>query len=77
MSTSETPGGDTADAAETLWFALCVAPDEGIGIAELMRITGMSRPTLYRYLAQLRPGGPRDPGRLGPLARSHHRGASR
>jgi len=29
-----------------------VASDEGIGIAELMRITGMSRPTLYRYLAQ-------------------------
>jgi hypothetical protein len=45
-------GGDTADATETLWFALCVAPDEGIGIAELMRITAMSRPTLYRYLAR-------------------------
>ncbi len=44
--------GDTADAAETLWFALCVAPAEGTGIAELMRITGMSRPTLYRHLAQ-------------------------
>jgi DNA-binding IclR family transcriptional regulator len=40
------------DAAETLWFALCMAPAEGAGIGELMRITGMSRPTLYRYLAQ-------------------------
>jgi len=29
-----------------------VAPAEGTGISELMRITGMSRPTLYRYLAQ-------------------------
>ena len=29
-----------------------MAPDEGVGIGELMRITGMSRPTLYRYLAQ-------------------------
>ena len=44
--------GDPADAAELLWFALCVAPDQGTGIGELMRITGMSRPTLYRYLAQ-------------------------
>jgi predicted DNA-binding transcriptional regulator AlpA len=49
-----TSGDDTADAAETLSLALCVASSEGIGIgiAELMRITGMSRPTLYRYLAQ-------------------------
>jgi len=53
----EPPGSDTADAAETLWFALCVAPADGIGIAELMRITGMSRPTLYRYLAQLARAG--------------------
>jgi len=44
--------GDTADAAELLWFALCMAPDQGTGIGELMRITSMSRPTLYRYLAQ-------------------------
>jgi S-DNA-T family DNA segregation ATPase FtsK/SpoIIIE len=49
----EPPGSGIADAAETLWFALCVAPAEGTGIGELMRITGMSRPTLYRYLAQL------------------------
>ena len=53
----ETPSGDTADAAETLWFALCVAPSEGSGIGELMRVTGMSRPTLYRYLAQLAQAG--------------------
>lgn len=46
------PGSDAADAAETLWFALCMAPADGIGIGELIRITGMSRPTLYRYLAQ-------------------------
>lgn len=30
----------------------CMAPAEGVGIGELMRITGMSRPTLYRYLVQ-------------------------
>src|SRR5712691_10815242 len=53
----EPPGSNPADAAETLWFALCVAPAEGTGIGELMRVTGMSRPTLYRYLAQLAQAG--------------------
>jgi FtsK/SpoIIIE family/IclR helix-turn-helix domain len=53
----EPPGSNTADAAETLWFALCLAPAEGTGIGELMRITAMSRPTLYRYLAQLAQAG--------------------
>jgi hypothetical protein len=48
----EASSGDTADAAETLWLALRMAPVEGLGISELMRITGMSRPTLYRYLSQ-------------------------
>jgi S-DNA-T family DNA segregation ATPase FtsK/SpoIIIE len=42
----------TARADETLWFALCMAPDEGVEIGELMRVTGMSRPTLYRRLAE-------------------------
>jgi hypothetical protein len=41
----EPASGDTADAAELLWFALGMAPAEGTGIGELMRITGMSRPT--------------------------------
>jgi S-DNA-T family DNA segregation ATPase FtsK/SpoIIIE len=39
-------------AEETLWLALCMAPDEGAEIGELMRVTGMSRPTLYRRLAE-------------------------
>jgi hypothetical protein len=34
-----------------LWLALCDAPDEGADIAELMRLSGMTRPTLYRHLA--------------------------
>ncbi len=34
-----------------LWLALCMAPAEGAGIDELMRASGMSRPTLYRRLA--------------------------
>jgi S-DNA-T family DNA segregation ATPase FtsK/SpoIIIE len=38
---------------ETLWLALCAAPDEGLGIEELMRETGMARATLYRHLREL------------------------
>ena len=34
-----------------LWRALCDAPDEGADIAELMRASGMTRPTLYRHLS--------------------------
>ena len=47
---------DTPDAYEpatqedALWGALCDAPDEGADIAELMRASGMTRPTLYRHL---------------------------
>lgn len=36
---------------DALWVALCDAPDEGADIAELMRTSGMTRPTLYRHLA--------------------------
>jgi DNA-binding IclR family transcriptional regulator len=34
-----------------------MAPDEGCDIGELLHVTGMSRPTLYRYLAQLAKSG--------------------
>jgi S-DNA-T family DNA segregation ATPase FtsK/SpoIIIE len=44
------PGETSAD--DALWLALCIAPEEGTEIGELMRATGMSRPTLYRYLSQ-------------------------
>ena len=37
---------------EALWLALCLAPDEGTDVGELLRLTGMSRPTLYRRLAE-------------------------
>jgi hypothetical protein len=46
----DSPGADaestTASAQETLWLALCMAPDEGAEIGELMRMTEMSRPTV-------------------------------
>jgi hypothetical protein len=42
---------DTATPEDALWVALCTAPEEGADIAELMRLSGMTRPTLYRHLA--------------------------
>jgi DNA-binding IclR family transcriptional regulator len=44
-------------AEDTLWLVLSMAPYEGSEISELTRITGMSRPTLYRHLAQLAKSG--------------------
>jgi hypothetical protein len=49
------PAGDYSGQArpdEALWLALCLAPDEGIDVAGLLSLTGMSRPTLYRRLAE-------------------------
>ena len=44
-------GNDSTTPDGALWLALCTAPDEGAEIAELMRLSGMTRPTLYRHLA--------------------------
>jgi hypothetical protein len=38
---------------EALWIALSAAPEEGWEIGDLMRITGMTRTTFYRYLRDL------------------------
>lgn len=43
---------EPAAGADTLWLVLCIAPDEGFTIAQLMDETGMTRPTLYRHLWQ-------------------------
>ena len=45
-------GGETPTAEDTLWLALCMAPDEGTDVGELIQVTGMTRPTLYRRLAE-------------------------
>ena len=50
LSAGDRSGSSGAD--EALWFALCLAPDEGTDVGELLRLTGMSRPTLYRRLAE-------------------------
>jgi S-DNA-T family DNA segregation ATPase FtsK/SpoIIIE len=44
---------DYGTAEDALWLALVMAPEEGADITELMRASGMTRPTLYRRLAQL------------------------
>jgi hypothetical protein len=41
------------EAEDALWFALCMAPDDGYEIGELLRLTGMTRATLYRRLRDL------------------------
>ena len=47
------PPADEREAAENaLWLALCMAPEDGYEIAELIRLTGMTRATLYRHLRQ-------------------------
>jgi hypothetical protein len=43
---------DRDDADMSLWLALVMAPDEGYDVAELMRLSGMTRPTLYRRLRE-------------------------
>ena len=40
-------------AEEALWMALCMAPEEGIGVGDLIRATGMTRLTVYRHLREL------------------------
>lgn len=61
MSTASEPRTDGRDekitAEDALWLVLSMAPDEGSEISDLTRATGMSRPTLYRHLAQLAKAG--------------------
>jgi DNA-binding transcriptional ArsR family regulator len=58
VSESEPPGPEQPSgrqptmAEQKLWTALCTAPDEGIAVGDLMRITGMTRPTIYRHLRE-------------------------
>jgi S-DNA-T family DNA segregation ATPase FtsK/SpoIIIE len=76
QSAPDEPGG-TADGHGTatpegaLWGALCDAPEEGADIAELMRISGMTRPTLYRHLA-----AHADAGRAVQVSRGRWRAAT-
>lgn len=57
MTVFDSPGYSEEDIPptpeETLWLALCAAPDDGLRIEELMRETGMARATVYRHLREL------------------------
>jgi S-DNA-T family DNA segregation ATPase FtsK/SpoIIIE len=50
---SPEPGRPPTMAEEALWMALCMAPEEGIGVGDLIRATGMTRSTVYRHLREL------------------------
>jgi S-DNA-T family DNA segregation ATPase FtsK/SpoIIIE len=57
---SDQPGAsqsEKATAEDSLMLALCRAPEEGAEVGELLNITGMPRPTLYRYLRQYAKAG--------------------
>ena len=44
---------DSSSLEDVLWDALCDAPDDGADVAELMRMTGLGRSAVYKYLALL------------------------
>ena len=48
----EPSGRQPTMAEQALWMALVMAPDEGIGVGDLMKATGMTRPTIYRHLRE-------------------------
>ena len=60
--------GKSATAEDALWLALCIAPEEGTEIAELMRMTGMKRTKLYRHLREHA-----EAGRAVQVSRGHWR----
>jgi DNA-binding transcriptional ArsR family regulator len=51
-SADQPSGKQPTTAEQTLWTALGTASAEGIGVGDLMRITGMTRPTIYRHLRE-------------------------
>ena len=67
-SGSPEDAGKSATAEDALWLALCVAPEEGTEIGELMRMTGMKRTKLYRHLREHA-----EAGRAVQVSRGHWR----
>ena len=54
----ETDNGSPGTGPETmLWAALCLAPDEGVSVPDLMRQTGMGRRWVYYRLTELAAAG--------------------
>ncbi len=48
----QSASAESATPGDTLWIALCMAADEGTEIGDLMRMTGMTKPTIYRHLRE-------------------------
>jgi hypothetical protein len=44
---------DSSSLENVLWEALCDVPEDGADVAELMRMTGLGRSAVYKYLALL------------------------
>ncbi|MDQ2813466.1 MAG: FtsK/SpoIIIE domain-containing protein [Actinomycetota bacterium] len=44
---------DSSSLQDVLWEALCDIPEDGADVAELMRMTGLGRSAVYKYLALL------------------------
>jgi FtsK/SpoIIIE family len=44
---------DSSSLEDVLWEALCDVPEDGADVAELMRMTGLGRSAVYKYLALL------------------------
>ena len=66
------PSGRASRRGRALWAALCMAPARRRRQSpELMRVTGMSRPRVYRHLAEHARRRSGHPGQPGPLARDH------
>ena len=50
----DAPGShNSSSLEEVLWEALCDVPEDGADVAELMRMTGLGRTAVYKYLALL------------------------
>jgi S-DNA-T family DNA segregation ATPase FtsK/SpoIIIE len=49
----DTPDSDGTSLEDLLWEALCDVPETGADVAELMRMTGLGRSAVYKYLALL------------------------
>src|SRR5947208_8208687 len=65
------PMAEDPDGPQTvLWAALADAGPEGVSVVELLALTGMTRPTLYRHLQAHAKAG-----RAVQVARGHWRAA--
>lgn len=52
LRAEEEDGRHSADPDRLLWDALTAAPEEGVTVPELVELTRLSRPTIYRRLRE-------------------------